>query len=78
MVGVGGNMLQQMAEYGIRHAGGHMGIAGHIVMHDAFDNVVEKFSAHFLEKAVLGLEMGIEGASPDVGPVDNILDGDLE
>ena len=48
MVGVGIDMLQQMAEYGVRHTGGHMGIAGDVVVHDAFDDMVKKLTAHFL------------------------------
>ena len=48
MVGVGIDMLQQMAEYRIRHTGCHMGITGNIVVHDAFDDMVKKLAAHFL------------------------------
>ena len=77
MAGVGINMLQQMAEYWIRHTGCHMGIAGDVVVHDTFDDMVKKLAAHFLQKAVLGFKVGIEGASSYIGTVNNDLDGDF-
>ena len=77
MVGVGIDMLQQMAEYRVRHTGGHMGIAGDVVVHDTFDDMVKKLAAHFLQKAVLGFKVGIEGASSYIGTVNNVLDGDF-
>ena len=77
MVGIGIDMLQQMAEYGVWHTGCHMGITGNIVVHDTFDDMVKKLAAHFLQKAVLGFKGGIEGASSYIGTVNNVLNGDF-
>ena len=77
MVCVGGDVLQKVGKNGIRHAGGRMSVIGHVVIHDAVDDVIKQFTAHFLQQAVLGFEMGVECASPYVGAVNNILDGNF-
>ena len=49
VVRIGLDVLQEMAEHRIRFAGGHVGITGVVVIHDAVDDVVKKFMAHFFQ-----------------------------
>lgn len=41
------------------------------------ENVAEDIGAHGLQQLILCLKVGIEGASPDIGPVYNILDRNI-
>ena len=72
-----GDVLQEVAEDRIRHAGVAVVVAGMIVIHHAFYDVVKELLAHFLQKAVLRLEMGVKRAAADVRTVDDVLDGNL-
>jgi hypothetical protein len=40
-------------------------------------DMVENISAHFPQQGILGLEMGIEGASPDIRLIKYLLDSDI-
>lgn len=67
------DVLEQMTdEVGV--VGGRA-IVREIVAHHTVYNVVEKFFAHFLQKAILFLEMGIKCAAADVCTVNDILNG---
>ena len=46
-----------------------------VVAHITCNYMLENITAHSLQKGILSLEMGIEGASSDVGLVDDILHG---
>ena len=72
-----GDVLQEVAEDRIRHAGVAVVVAGMIVIHHAFYDVVKELLAHFFQKAILRLEMGVKRAAADVGAVDDVLDGNL-
>ena len=39
--------------------------------------MIENISAHFPQQGILGLEMGIEGASPDIRLIKYLLDSDI-
>lgn len=77
VVRVGLDVLQQVAEHRIRFAWGHVGVAGVVVIHDAVDDVVEKFVTHFFQQIIFGLEMGVERTAANIRPVDDVLNGDF-
>ncbi len=71
------DVLQEVAENRIRHARMAVVIAGVIVIHHAFYDVVKKLLAHFFQKAILRLEMGVKRAAANVRTVNDILNGNL-
>ncbi len=75
MVRVALDMLEDVAENRIRHAGGVMVVRRKIMVHDTVDDMPEEFCAHGVQKIIFRLEVGIKSASPDIRPVDDGLYG---
>lgn len=79
MICVGRDVLEQVTENGIMTVYRFMcvTVAREVVVHDAFNDVIEEFAAHFFKQAFFGLKMSVECASSNVGQVNDVLNSDL-
>lgn len=79
MICVGRDVLEQVTENRIMTVYRFMcvTVAREVVVHDAFNDVIEEFAAHFFKQAFFGLKMSVECASSNVGQVNDVLNSDL-